>query len=131
MVERRGDACSTDVEDGVHGVSSGRTTGARGERGRRQGCRCGGKTGDGEGGFGRGRDASAASGRAGGERRLHGEKQRGRWSEGNFVINSKFQNAVCNFQFFSFFLASNEKLLNTKVVQNFEIYNFHFRQKFI
>ena len=56
MVERRGDACSTDVEngDGVHGVSSGRTTGARGERGRRQGCRYGGKTGDGEGGFGRG-----------------------------------------------------------------------------
>jgi len=28
-------------------------------------------------------------------------------------------------------MASNEKLLNTKVVQNFEIYKFRFRQKFI
>ena len=101
VVERRDDACSTDVEngDGVHSVSSGRTTGARGERGRRQGCRYGGKTGDGEGGFGRGRDASAASGRAGGERRLHGEEQRGRWSEGKFVNRAKFKTPVCNFSF--------------------------------
>ena len=28
-------------------------------------------------------------------------------------------------------MASNEKLLNTKLAQNFEIYNFRFRQKFI
>ena len=104
MVERRDDACSTDVEnsDGVHGVSSGRMTGARGERARRQGCRYGGKTGDGEGGFGRGRDASAASGRAGGERRLHGEKQRGErrdGGEGKTVIRSKFKIPVCKLNF--------------------------------
>jgi len=28
-------------------------------------------------------------------------------------------------------MASNEKLLNTKVVQNFEIYDFRFKKKFI
>ena len=77
MVERRGDACSTDVEngDGVHGVSSGRTTGARGERGRRQGCRYGGKTGDREGGFSRGRDASAANGDFTARNREEGERE--------------------------------------------------------
>jgi hypothetical protein len=36
------------------GVSRGGATGARGERGRRQGCRCEGKTRGGRGGFGRG-----------------------------------------------------------------------------
>ena len=46
-----------------------------------------------------GRDASAASGRAGGERRLHGEEQRGRWSEGKFVNRAKFKTPVCNFSF--------------------------------
>ena len=108
MVERRDDACSTDVEngDGLHGVSSGGTTGARGERGRRQGCRCGAKPGADEavlaGGAARGRpeDGTSSPMFAGGERR-HGENREGgeRWSEGKLVNNSKFQSAVCKFSF--------------------------------
>ena len=69
---------------------------------------------------------------AGGERR-HGEKQRGRKGErgtwGSFVNKLKFK--IKFIQFFSFFLVSNEKLLNTKVVPNFEIFNFCFRHFFI
>ena len=74
--------------------------------------------------MGKGWGAARAPRVAGGERRRHGvtvkteREERERWSEGKLVNNSKF-------------LASNEKLLNTKVVQNFEIYNFCFRHKFI
>ena len=60
------------------GVSRGGAPGARVAGARCQGGAGWRKTWGAEGGFGRGRGASAASGPAGGERRLHGEKQRGR-----------------------------------------------------
>jgi len=67
-------------------------------------------------------------------RRLHGvrgktEEGEG-WSEGNLVNKLKFKIQFAN-SVFSYFLASNEKLVNTKVVENFEIFNFCFKQNFI
>ena len=55
------------------------------------------------------------------------------WDGGNgsFVNKAKFKTPVWKLKIFSFYMASNEKLLNTKLTRNFEIYNFRFRQKFI
>ena len=50
---------------------------------------------------------------------------------GSLVNKSKFQNQFCNFQMFSLFLASNEKVLNTTFAQCFEIYNFRVIHFFI
>jgi hypothetical protein len=49
---------------------------------------------------------------------------------GDFVNKAKYNVSLLT-KFFSLFLRSNEKILNTKLVQNFKIYNFCFRHFFI
>ena len=49
---------------------------------------------------------------------------------GDFINKAKYNVSLLT-KFFSLFLRSNEKLLNTKLVQNFKIYNFCFRHFFI
>ena len=67
--------------------------------------------------------------RQGGDGVREGKTEEGeRWSEGSLVNKLKFKIQFVNSVFL---LVSNEKLLNMKVVQNFEIFNFCFRHFFI
>ena len=62
---------------------------------------------------------------------VQGRSEVGDDVSGSFVIFSKSKNQFCKFIFFSFFLAPNEKLMNTIFVQCFEIYNFHVMYFFV
>ena len=96
----RGDGETTTFD----GVSCRGPPGARGECGRRQGCRCVGKTGGGGGSFGqssaRGRPVAAPAYCVGtASPRRERKQRRERYSNGRLVINSKFQSSVCKFSF--------------------------------